>query len=575
MDRFEFQALRAKAREKWERTYLGELPVILVSMASCAVLSGALATYRAIEAELRRLGIEAVLKKTGCIGADFWEPLVDIALPGRPRISYARITAEKVPDLLESVLVRGDLRPDLAVAVWDREAFDRSTQSYQGIPAALDHPFFAPQKRIVLANAGYVDPEDIDDYIARGGYTALVKALFEMTPEQVIEQVKLSGLRGRGGAGFPTGIKWESARAVKAEPKYMICNGHEGEPNVFKDRRILESDPHRVLEGLILGGYAVGTPNGYNFIGGEYPLAIARWKRAVEQAYQYGLLGENILGSGFSFHVETKVGAGGYIAGEGSALMFSLEGKRPMPRTKPPRSVEAGLWMRPTALNNVETLANVPDIVVRGGDWYASMGTEGTKGTKVFTFAGHVVRTGTFEVEVGATMRQMVYDICGGIPNGRELKAVQCAGPSGGCLPPQFIDLPVDFESLDPAGTMMGSGGMIVLDDSVCIVDYALYFARFNAEESCGKCTPCRIGTEAQYEIWKRIAAGEGRPEDLKALEDSSRAMMELSLCGLGQTAPLPTLSALRFFREELLQHIRERRCPRGVCETSVGAFAR
>jgi NADH:ubiquinone oxidoreductase subunit F (NADH-binding) len=295
----------------------------------------------------------------------------------------------------------------------------------------------------------------------------------------------------------------------------------------------------------------------------------------VQQAYEYGLLGDNILGSGFSFHVETMVGAGGYIAGEGSALMFSLEGKRPMPRTKPPRSVEAGLWMKPTALNNVETLANVPDILLKGGRWYASMGTEGTKGTKVFTFAGHVARTGTFEVEVGATMRQMVYDICGGIPNGRDLKAVQCAGPSGGCLPPQFIDLPVDFESLDPAGTMMGSGGMIVLDDTVCIVDYALYFARFNAEESCGKCTPCRIGTEAQYEIWKRIAAGDGHPDDLDALEESSRAMMELSLCGLGQTAPLPTLSALRFFREEILQHIIKKECPKGVCQTLLGTYAR
>ncbi len=575
MDRSQFESLQRHAEEKWKRTYLADEPVILVPMASCAVYSGAAATYLAIDAELKRLGVRAILRKTGCLGADFWEPMVDIALPGKPRISYAHITADKVPDLLESVLIHGDLRPDLAVAVWDREAFDKSTYSYMGIPAALEHPFFAPQKRIVLANAGYIDPEDIDDYIARGGYRALVTALLEMTPEKVIEQVKLSGLRGRGGAGFPTGIKWESARAVKAEPKYMICNGHEGEPNVFKDRRILESDPHRVLEGLILGGYAVGTPNGYNFIGGEYPLAISRWKKAVEQAYNYGLLGDNILGSGFSFHVETKVGAGGYIAGEGSALMFSLEGKRPMPRTKPPRSVEAGLWMRPTALNNVETLANIPDIILKGGTWYASMGTEGTKGTKVFTFAGHLVRTGTFEVEVGTTMRQMVYDICGGIPNGKQLKAVQCAGPSGGCLPPEFIDLPVDFESLGPAGTMMGSGGMIVLDNTTCIVDYALYFSRFNAEESCGKCTPCRIGTETHYEIWKRIAAGEGKLEDLEALEESSRAIVELSLCGLGQTAPLPTLSALRFFRDEIVEHIVVRRCPKGICNIQVGALAR
>ncbi|MCL5960373.1 MAG: SLBB domain-containing protein [Chloroflexi bacterium] len=561
----EFRELQRKARADWEALQKPEKPVIIVGMGGCGIAKGAKKVLAAVEAELRRLGVQATVRKTGCIGIDSEEPLVDIIRPGRPRVSYRRVSPEMVPELLRSCLVRGDHRPDLAMATIADEAFD-------GIPSWRDLDFFRNQQRIVLRNAGHTDPDSIEDYIARGGYQALAKALTEMAPEDVIEEMKKSGLRGRGGAGFPCGIKWESARTDRQNPKYMICNAHEGEPNVFKDRRILEADPHAVIEGLIIAGYAIGTRFGYIYVGAEFPLAVERTLRAIKEARKFGFLGERILGSKFSYDISPKLGGGAYVCGESSALMFSIEGKRGMPRTKPPRSVEFGLWGKPTSLNNVETLSNVAQIIVNGGDWYAGIGTEGSKGTKVFSLSGMIKRPGLIEVPMGTTLRELVYGAGGGILNDREFKAVQTGGPSGGCLPSQHLDLPVDFESLDSVGGNMGSGGFVVFDETICMVDVSRYFMKFNRDHSCGKCTPCRLGTKASLEILERIASGNGREGDVELLEHTGRQIIDLSLCGLGQTAPLPVLSAIQYFRDEFDTHINEKRCPAGVCEIATEA---
>jgi NADH:ubiquinone oxidoreductase subunit F (NADH-binding)/NAD-dependent dihydropyrimidine dehydrogenase PreA subunit len=429
-----------------------------------------------------------------------------------------------------------------------------------------DIPFFRHQVLRALRNRSLIDPENIEDYIAREGYAALAKVLSSMRPEEVIEEVKVSGLRGRGGAGFPTGKKWEEGRRYDSFPKYVICNGDEGDPGAFMDRSILEADPHAVLEGMVICGYAIDAHQGYIYVRAEYPLAIHRLTIAIEQARRYGLLGKNILGSGFDFDIEIYPGAGAFVCGESTALMYSLEGKRGMPRIKPPRSTEAGLWGQPTVLNNVETFANVPSILRHGGRWFAELGTKGSKGTKVFALTGAVHNVGLIEVPMGTTLRTIVYEIGGGIPEGREFKAIQIGGPSGACLPESLLDTEVDFDSLDEAGAMMGSGGLVVMDDRTCMVDTARFFTEFSVDESCGKCVPCRVGMKVMLNLLNRIVRGEGRLEDIELLEQLGTHIKETSHCGLGKTAPNPALSTIRYFRKEYEAHIKERRCPALVC---------
>jgi NADH:ubiquinone oxidoreductase subunit F (NADH-binding) len=571
ISREQFEARQAAARRRWQATMThADLPVIIVPWGSSSVAHGVVATYEAIRDWLEENHIKAIVRRAGPMGVDYLDPQIDIILPGHPRVSYAHITADKVPDLLDSVVRRSDLRPDLAVCIYGTDDWDGAEVGLKGIPAARELDFWRLQQRVVARNLGYIDPESIDDYIARGGYEALKRVLTKMSGDDVINMVTASGLRGRGGAGFPTGVKWAGGRKSRRTPKYVICNAHEGEPNVFKDRRLLEGDPHLVLEGMIIQCFAVGTPWAYFYVGDEYPLAIHRTKVAVRQAYEAGLLGENIMGSGFSCHVDVQMGGGAYIAGEASALMFGIEGKRAMPRTKPPRSVEAGLFALPTVVNNVETMACVPPIVINGAEWFAGIGTEKSKGTKLFTLMGSINQTGLYEMPLGRTMRELVEVCGGGCLDGRPFKAIQTGGPSGGCLREEHLDLIMDFDSLDKYGGTMGSGGYVVYDDRTCIVDMSRYFGRFNRYQSCGKCVPCRVGTKNLLHMVDRIALGGGKPEDIEIMTKWSDHVVEMSLCGLGQTAPLPLLGGLRYFREEFEEHINQKHCATGTCEVLV-----
>ncbi len=518
--REQFEARQEAARKRWQATMsAAEVPVIIVPWGSSSVAHGVVSTFEVIRQWVETSGTKAILRRAGPMGTDYLEPQVDIILPGKPRISYAHVTADKVPDLLDSVLRRGDLRPDLAVCIYGTEEWDGAEIGLAGIPPARELDFWKLQKRIVTRNLGYIDPEAIDDYIARGGYEAVKRVLFNMTPDEVIQTVSDSGLRGRGGAGFPTGTKWAGGRKARKTPKYVICNSHEGEPNVYKDRRLHEGDPHQIIEGLIIQCFAVGTPWAYIYVGDEYPLAIHRQKIAVEQAYAAGLLGDNIMGSGFSCHVDVQMGGGAYISGEASALMFGIEGKRAMPRTKPPRSVEAGLFNLPTVVNNTETMSCVPQIIINGPQWFSALGSDKGRGTKLFTLMGSIQRVGLSELPMGLTMRELVYTVGGGCLDGRPFKAIQTGGPSGGCLPEENLDLPMDFESLDKYGGTMGSGGYVVYDDRTCIVDMSRYFGRFNRYQSCGKCVPCRVGTKNLLAMVDRIALGGGKPEDIPIME--------------------------------------------------------
>ncbi len=433
----------------------------------------------------------------------------------------------------------------------------------------LSQPFFTAQRKIGLENLGRVDPDRIESYIAAGGYTALVDALTLMTPAGVVQQVQRSGLRGRGGAGYPTGLKWSTVAKARSARKYVICNGDEGDPGAFMDRSVLESDPHRVVEGMAIAGYAVGASEGFLYVRAEYPLAVKRLKQGIKQAEKLGLLGNEICGTTFNFRIDVRLGAGAFVCGEETALIASVEGGRGTPRTRPPYPAEVGLWGMPTLINNVETFANVPPIVRNGGNWFAAIGTAKSKGTKVFALAGRVNNTGLIEVPMGITLREVVFDIGGGIPDGRTFKAVQTGGPSGGCLPAQFLDMPVDYESLATAGSIMGSGGMIVMDDTSCMVDVARYFMDFCMTESCGKCVPCRVGTVHMHDLLRRMTEGRATMADLEMLEELCEVVAATSLCGLGQTAPNPVVSTLRYFRDEYLAHIVEKRCPAGVCTLS------
>lgn len=506
---------------------------------------------------LRENNIENEVKviHTGCFGLCEKGPIVVVYPEGA---TYSRVTLEDVKEIVEEHLVKGRIVKRLLLG--DKDAEDVSK-------ALEEVGFFKHQVRIALRNCGVINPENIEEYIARDGYRALGKVLTEMTPEQVIDVMKRSGLRGRGGAGFPTGLKWEFAAKAKGDQKYVCCNADEGDPGAFMDRSILESDPHTVLEAMAIAGYAIGANQGYIYVRAEYPIAVNRLRVAIDQAREYGLLGKNIFGTDFSFDIDLRLGAGAFVCGEETALMTSIEGKRGEPRPRPPFPANKGLWQKPTILNNVETYANIPEIILKGPEWFASIGTEKSKGTKVFAVGGKIMNTGLVEIPMGTTIRQMIYDIGGGIPNGKKFKAVQTGGPSGGCIPAHLIDTPIDYDNLIALGSMMGSGGFIVMDEDTCMVDIAKFFLGFTVDESCGKCPPCRIGTKRMYEILDRITKGQGEDGDIEKLELLAKNISSSALCGLGQTAPNPILSTLRYFRDEYEAHIYEKRCPAGVCK--------
>lgn len=512
-----------------------------------------LAFSRAIEA--KGLSDEVMVVETGCHGFCEHGPLVIVYPEGT---FYCQVKAEDVEEIVESHLFKGHIVERLLY---------HEPLTHESIPNYSEINFYKKQHRLVLENCGAINPEQIEEYIAVGGYEALAKAVTTMSPEDVIEEIKKSGLRGRGGGGFPTGMKWQFAKASVSDKKYVICNADEGDPGAFMDRSVLEGDPHKILEGMAVCGYAIGADEGYIYVRAEYPLAIKRLRIAIEQAEAMGLLGENIFGSGFSFKLHIKEGAGAFVCGEETALMASIEGKRGMPRPRPPFPAVAGLWGKPTNINNVETFGNVAAIITNGADWYAGFGTEKSKGTKVFALTGKINNTGLAEVPMGITMREIIYDIGGGINGGKKFKAVQIGGPSGGCLPESMLDLSIDYDSLTAAGAMMGSGGLVVMDEDTCMVDVAKFFLNFTQSESCGKCTPCREGTKRMLEVLTRITEGQGREGDIELLEELARNIKETALCGLGQTAPNPVLSTLKYFRHEYEAHIKEKRCPAGACE--------
>ena len=559
-----FDEIKSRAIAEWEALEHSDKPRILAGAATCGRAAGAMAVLEAINRELKRHKIKAIVIQVGCIGFCYAEPIINIIKPGRPHIYYGNVTPELAAQLIYDYLIKDNPRPDLALGTVGDD-------SISNIPKLFELPMLKPQVRISLRNCGFIDPEKINHYIAKDGYSGLVKAL-GMKPEAVIEEVKNSGLRGRGGAGFPTGLKWELCRKSPGTLKYVICNADEGDPGAFMDRSLLEGDPHAVLEGMLIGAYAIGASEGYIYIRAEYPLAIERLKVAISQMEEYGLLGDNILGSGFSFHLKIKQGAGAFVCGEETALMASIEGKRGMPRSRPPFPAQAGLWGKPTNINNVETWGNVSAILQKGADWYASYGSEGNRGTKNFSLVGKIVRTGLIEVPMGIPLQEIIYGIGGGIPGGKRFKAVQTGGPSGGCLPSSLLNLPVDYESLTKAGSIMGSGGMVVMDEDNCMVDVARYFLSFTQSESCGKCVPCRLGTKQMLEILQDITSGKGRLEDIDLLLSLGEQVKAGSLCGLGQTAPNPVLTTIRYFRDEYEEHIKRHHCRAAVCEGLVRA---
>jgi len=562
MSRFNEQ--RAAATQRWDELVAGDVPVIYVGTASCGRAAGALGVLQAIEDTLRDHHLDARVVQVGCIGPCYLEPLMDVAIPGRPRISYADVTPSRAREIIESSLLRGDPVYRLAVG-----HFGNGTggSGFQDIPPFFDLPMLKPQVRVVLRNCGLIDPTQIDHYLAHDGYLGFFHAL-EKGPDAVIAEVKDSGLRGRGGAGFPTYKKWEICRGAPGRPKYLICNADEGDPGAFMNRSLLEGDPHAMLEGMLIAAHAIGASHGYVYIRAEYPLAIARLKGALAQMREYGFLGRDILDSGFDFEITIKEGAGAFVCGEETALIASIEGQRGMPRSRPPFPAISGLHGKPTIINNVETLATLPNILRHGAAWYRQFGTQGNYGTKTFSLVGKVRRTGLIEVPLGMTLRRIVYDIGGGTV--KPFKAIQTGGPSGGCLSEEFLDTPADYESLGAVGSIMGSGGLIVMDEDTCVVDVARYFLDFARHESCGKCSPCRVGTRHLVEILERITHGRGQTEDLGKLQTLGETIKRGSLCALGQTAPNPVLTTLRYFRPEYLQHVTDKYCPSAVCRELI-----
>ena len=524
--------------------------------------SGSAKILSEMESEIKKQGLENEVKvvQTGCFGLCALGPVVIVYPDGT---FYSNVTVDDVAEIVNEHLLKG--RPvERLIYNETSEPIKDATHS-----SLNDTTFYKSQHRVALRNCGVIDPENIEEYIAMDGYAALGKVVNEMTPDDVISTILASGLRGRGGAGFPTGMKWKFASGNRGNvQKYVCCNADEGDPGAFMDRSVLEGDPHALIEAMAIAGYAIGADQGYVYVRAEYPIAVQRLQKAIDQAREYGLLGNNIFGSDFSFNLDIRLGAGAFVCGEETALMTSIEGKRGEPRPRPPFPAVKGLFDRPTVLNNVETYANIPQIILKGADWFSSMGTEKSKGTKVFALGGKIKNTGLVEVPMGTTLRHIIEEIGGGIPNGKKFKAAQTGGPSGGCIPAHLIDTPIDYDNLLEIGSMMGSGGLIVMDEDNCMVDIARFFLDFTVDESCGKCTPCRVGTKRLLEILDKIIAGKGELEDLDRLEELSNYIKSASLCGLGQTAPNPVLSTLRYFREEYIAHIVDKKCPAGVCKS-------
>lgn len=544
-----------------------DVPIIFIGMGTCGLASGADKVKTAVESELAKLKINALIVPTGCIGYCAKEPILDVKLPGKDRISYCDVLPKDIPQLIDSTIVKE--------SIYEKKLLGSFGNG--GVKKLTDVPFFKRQQKVVLENCGVINPNSIDEYIAAGGFKALDKVMRLMSSEQVVSEVKDSGLRGRGGGGFSTGAKWEMAHKKEAEQKYIICNADEGDPGAFMDRSVLESDPYRIIEGMIIGGYAIGASQGYIYCRAEYPLAIQRLHNAIDKCKSYGLLGKNILDSDFDFEIKVKKGAGAFVCGEETALIASIEGKRGMPRPRPPYPSDEGLWKSPTIINNVETFANVPTVINRGSSWFSSIGTATSKGTKVFALSGKIAYSGLVEVPMGITLREVVFDIGGGIPDGKKFKAVQIGGPSGGCLPDSVLDTKVDYENLKSVGAMMGSGGFVVMDEDTCMVDIAKFFLTFIQEESCGKCVPCREGTKRMLEIIERIPVSYShigsktdqlqRFKGIIHLQRLADVIRDTSLCGLGQSAPNPVLSGLKYFREEYEEHLFERKCEAKVCK--------
>ncbi len=559
-----FEKIREKARSEWDRFSRAGETRILVGSATCGRAAGALEVMNAFREELAKRSADknVELVQVGCLGLCFAEVLVEVMAVDGCRVLYQGVEPRMVPELVESHVIEGRPVTSHALAVMGGPALD-------GVPVFDELPMISRQVRIVLRNCGIIDPTNIDHYIARGGYSGLARVV-GMNPDEIVEEVKASGLRGRGGAGFSTGQKWSFARNAAGDRKYVICNADEGDPGAFMDRSVLEGDPHAVLEGLVIAGYAIGAEQGYVYCRAEYPLAIERIELAIGQMKDKGFLGQKILGSEFNFDIKIKKGAGAFVCGEETALMQSIEGKRGMPRSRPPFPAISGLFAKPTNINNVETLASVSAILEKGADWYAAYGTEKSRGTKTFALAGKISRTGLIEVPMGISLRTIIEEIGGGVPDGREFKAVQTGGPSGGCIPAALLDIPVDYENLASAGSIMGSGGMIVIDNESCMVDVARYFLTFTENESCGKCVPCRMGTQHLLRMLTDICEGRGTPEYIDRLRLIGDTVKRTSLCGLGQTAPNPVLTTLRHFEDEYLVHIEHGKCPAGVCRELI-----
>ena len=536
---------------------------VLICGGTGCTSSGSAALREKLAEELKLKGLEDEIKivQTGCFGLCALGPIMIVYPEGT---FYSMVKVEDIPEIVEEHLLKGRIVERLVY----NEVAPNATEEEEAAAASLSETaFYKKQKRVALRNCGVINPESIDEYIAMDGYFALAKVLREMTPEDVINTISASGLRGRGGGGFPTGRKWQFARASVSDKKYVVCNADEGDPGAFMDRSVLEGDPHAVLEAMAIAGYAIGADEGWIYVRAEYPIAVKRLQIAIAQAREYGLLGKDIFGTGFNFDINIRLGAGAFVCGEETALLTSIEGNRGEPHPRPPFPAVKGLWGQPTIVNNVETYANIAQIILKGPEWFASMGTETSKGTKVFALGGKIKNTGLVEIPMGTTLREIVEDIGGGVPNGKKFKAAQTGGPSGGCIPASLIDTPIDYDNLIKIGSMMGSGGLIVMDEDTCMVDLAKFFLEFTVDESCGKCAPCRIGTVRLHEILEKITSGNGEMEDLDKLEELANYIKSASLCGLGQTAPNPVISTLRYFRDEYVAHIVDKKCPAGVCK--------
>jgi len=558
-----FWEISERARQNRRKAFPEERTLITVGAATCGRAAGVREVIDALKAEVARQGLDCSVVEVGCLGHCYAEPMVTIHKPGHPPICYGYVN-DVIAERLVKEFVAGD-DPCFQFVLGALEANDL-------VPSFDDFPRAAHEHKIVLRNCGLIDPTEIDDYLASGGYAALAKAL-DQAPEDIVGEISKSGLRGRGGAGFPTGDKWLACRQAKGRTKYLVCNADEGDPGAFMDRAILESDPHSVLEGMVIAGYTIGARRGYIYIRAEYPLAVERVRLAIRQARKTGLLGQHILGGNFSFDIEVFEGSGAFVCGEETALIASMEGRAGMPRHRPPYPTTSGLYGKPTVIDNVKTLATVAPIIERGADWFRGIGTAGSPGTAVFALAGKIVNTGLVEVPMGTTLRQVIFEVGSGIPDGKQFKAVQIGGPSGGCLPATSLDLPINFDSLAEAGAMMGSGGMIVLDEDDCMVEIARYFLEFTQKESCGKCTLCRLGTKQMLERLTSITHGVGDPSDLEILGELARDVQAGSLCGLGRTAPNPIVTTLRYFGEEYQAHIAEGRCPALMCPELIAYY--